>query len=149
MLRNARQTKILELIGQQDIETQAELTIELKKVGFNITQATVSRDIKELGLVKVVSSNNKYKYLYPENDDQNSKLLNIFRESVLTIETALNQIVIKTISGSANSACIIIDKLNNDSIVGTLAGDDTIFIIIKTVEEVDEVYRILQNLKRK
>lgn len=149
MLRNARQTKILELIEKKDIGTQTELTNELNKEGFAITQATVSRDIKELGLVKVVSSNNKYKYLYPENSNQDSKLLNIFRESVLTIETALNQIVIKTISGSANSACVIIDKLNFSSIVGTLAGDDTIIIIVKTIKDVDEVYRALQTLKRK
>lgn len=155
MAKSARQNKILQLISEKDIGTQAELTAELIKEGFNITQATVSRDIKSLGLIKIASPLKGYKYYYPESNESNEnnenklKLLTIFRESVISIEKAINLIVLKTISGSANSACLIIDKLNIEGVAGTLAGDDTIIVIIKRIEDIDYVYGELNKLLRK
>lgn len=149
MVRTSRQNKILELIEKKDIETQTELMKELNFAGFTATQATVSRDIRELGLIKTISATDKYKYVFPETKPQNNKLLTIFKESVVAIEKAINLIVLKTISGSANSACLIIDKLNIKGVAGTLAGDDTIVVIIKTIEEVNDVYNELKKLLNK
>lgn len=146
MIRTERQNKILELIASKDINTQTELTKELNKQGYNITQATVSRDIKQLGLIKTISANNGYKYVYPDTNVYDTKLLTIFKESVLSIDKAINLIVLKTISGSANSACVIIDKLNIKGVAGTLAGDDTIVVIIKIAEEIDNIYEKLRSL---
>lgn len=146
MIRTARQNKILELIANKDIDTQTELTSELRKEGYKITQATVSRDIKQLGLLKTATATSGYKYIYPETKAQDTRLLTIFRESVISIDKAINLIVLKTISGSANSACVIIDKLNIKGVAGTLAGDDTIVVIIKTTEEVNYVYNELRKL---
>ncbi|MDD4315787.1 MAG: arginine repressor [Clostridia bacterium] len=148
MVRTDRQDKILELIEHKDIETQAELTSELVKAGFQVTQATVSRDIKDLGLIKAASARG-YKYLYGQNNDHNSRLLNIFKESVISIQTAMNLIVLKTMSGSANSACVIIDKLNIEGVVGTLAGDDNLVVIVKNLDLVDSVTTRLKNLMQK
>lgn len=148
MTRSDRREKILQLIAQKDIETQSELTKELVDAGFQVTQATVSRDIKDLGLVKAASAKG-YKYLHSPSSDQNTRLLNIFKESVIGIQTAMNLIVLKTMSGSANSACVIIDKLNIEGVVGTLAGDDTIVVIIKNLELVDSVTTYLKTLMHK
>lgn len=143
MVRGERQLRILELISKNDIETQADLSNALLKQGYNVTQATISRDIRELGLIKVVTQNKKYKYLYPQQSDQRIKLINLFKESVLSIDKAMNMIVIKTISGSANTACLLIDKLNLKGVVGSLAGDDTIVVIVKTIDEVEIIYNKL------
>jgi transcriptional regulator of arginine metabolism len=148
MTRSDRRNKILELIAQKDIETQSELTQELIAAGFRVTQATVSRDIKDLGLVKAASAKG-YKYLYNPGNDQNTRLLNIFKESVVSIQTAMNLIVLKTMSGSANSACVIIDKLNIEGVVGTLAGDDTLVVIVKNLDLVESVMTYLKTLMHK
>lgn len=148
MTRSDRRDKILQLIAQKDIETQAELTRELIDAGFQVTQATVSRDIKDLGLVKAASAKG-YRYLHNVGNDQNTRLFNIFKESVISIQPAMNLIILKTMSGSANSACVIIDKLNIEGVVGTLAGDDTIVVIIKNLELVDSVTTYLKTLMQK
>ena len=110
MARNARQLKILELISKKDIETQDELAAELKREHFPATQATISRDIKELGLVKV-SDGKKQKYARDAADSNiSAKLLNMFRHAVFSIDYALNNVVIKTISGAANSAGMFVDR---------------------------------------
>ncbi len=145
MIRTKRQAKILQIIGEKDIETQSELTQELIAAGFKVTQATVSRDIKDLGLVKS-ASNNKYKYIYPEINHQQSRYLALFKQSVISIDTAMNLIILKTVAGSANSACMAIDKLNEPSIVGTLAGDDTIVVIVKTIENIKIIYNKLKEM---
>lgn len=135
-MKAIRHSKILELIKSMDVETQEELAAELKKTGMNVTQATVSRDIKELKLIKVMASSGKYKYapISPTENYLSNKLVSIFAQTVLYTESVGNIVVIKTITGSANAACEAIDSLNFDGIVGTIAGDNTIFILVRTPE---------------
>jgi len=137
MTRSRRQSKILEVISGLEIETQEDLVKLLNEEGLKITQATISRDIKELGLIKVLGSNKKYKYVYADSDEQqiSTKLLNMLRESVISIKTAQNMIVIKTLSGSANTAGMAVDKLNYHEIVGCVAGDDTLLVILESAED--------------
>lgn len=146
--RNARQLKILELIAQKDIETQDELAAELLRENFPVTQATISRDIKELGLVKV-SDGKKQKYAREYNDYSiSNKILNMFRHAVYSVDYALNIAVIKTISGAANSAGMFVDRMNFGGVMGCVAGDDTLMVITKSeavahdlVEELNEILR--------
>ena len=137
MYRNARQAKILEIISKNEIETQEELCNELVKLNFNVTQATISRDIKELGLVKTLSANNKYKYTSVKSSDIkiSEKLLNVFREAVITIASANNLVIVKTLSGSANAVGMVIDQMHFNEMFGSVAGDDTLLIIAKSNDE--------------
>lgn len=146
MTRQNRQGRILELIAGGDIGTQAEIADALNEEGYAVTQATVSRDIKELGLIKSITESKTYKYFAPENKDKKAKHINIFRESVVAIEKAMNLIVIKTLTGSANSACVFVDNLQNKDIVGTLAGDDTVLIITKSTDDAEKVFSELQRM---
>lgn len=135
--RSTRQSKILELISVKEIETQDELVAELRAADFDITQATISRDIKELGLIKILSQDSgKYKYSLVEASENvvSNKNIIIFKESVITIKTAQNLCVIKTIKGMASAICGLIDKLNLDSVMGAVNGDDTIMVIFPTYE---------------
>ena len=146
MSRVKRQTLLLEIIAEKEIETQKELTYELKKQGYDVTQATISRDIKELGLVKISSmKSNRQKYFYNEpNSEKFPKLINLFQESVLKIDSAMNIIVLKTIAGSANTACLLIDKLNIEDIIGSIAGDDNVLLVVNKIENVPEVIAKLE-----
>ncbi len=136
-----RHSKILEIIEKKDIETQEELAEELRKEGIDVTQATVSRDIKELRLVKVLAPSGIYKYAVIDNNnmDISPKLIRVFAESVLSIDYANNLIVIKTLAGSAQAAASAIDALNWKEIVGCIAGDDTIMVVVRENESVREV----------
>lgn len=149
MTRKNRQTRILELISSKEIGTQSELVDALSAEGFEVTQATASRDIKELGLVKVLTDGKTYKYAVPEISDKSSRHINLFKESVISIEKAMNIIVIRTITGAANSACLLIDKLSLSSILGTLAGDDTIMVVVRSLEETNSVYAKLKEFLAK
>ncbi len=147
MQRITRREKILELIKEKNIQTQTELMKYLKIAGFNATQATISRDIKQLGLIKVAVKDGSYKYIRShQNKEYDNKLLTMFREAVISIQKASDLIVLKTISGSANSACFTIDKLNINGVAGTLAGDDTIFVAIQSKDMQDKVFTELNNL---
>lgn len=129
-----RQTKILEIIAQNDIETQGQLMQALAEAGLRVTQATVSRDIKQLRLVKRAGPYGVLRYEVSEPTDRpefSSKLETIFRESVIHCSCAQNIVVIKTLPGLASAACAAIDKMNVTSIVGSLAGDDTAFIAMR------------------
>ncbi|HHW89840.1 MAG TPA: arginine repressor [Clostridiales bacterium] len=150
MGRTTRQTKILEIISKKDIETQEELVAELKKANFDVTQATVSRDIKELGLIKVLGESRKYKYALEKTGNSNIsvKLTNLFRESVISIESANNLIVVKTLSGSANAAAVMVDKSGYGGVLGCIAGDDTFLIVCKNEEVVDKVLEKLHDIIR-
>jgi|SRR5690554_2510662 transcriptional regulator of arginine metabolism len=150
MGRTSRQTKILEIISKKDIETQEELVAELKKVNFNVTQATVSRDIKELGLIKVLGESRKYKYALEKTGNSNIsvKLTNLFRESVISIDSANNLIVVKTLSGSANAAAVMVDKSGYDGVLGCIAGDDTFLIVCRNEEVVEKVLQKLHDIIR-
>ena len=141
MHRNARQAAILELISKQDIETQEELCNELNKLNFNVTQATISRDIKDLKLYKVAGTTKKYKYAYIEGDGDavNNKMHNLFRECVQSINYANNIIIIKTMRSNGSTAGAFIDSLQLKQIIGTVAGDDTVLIVVDSNESTPEI----------
>ncbi len=141
MKKYTRQTKILELISKKEIETQEELADGLKAMGIDVTQATISRDIKELRLVKVMSKNGKYKYatIGQSQEGITDRLNKIFENSVVSIDNAMNIIVLKTIPGAAQICASAIDYMGVEEIVGTLAGDDTVFVAIRTMENIEQV----------
>lgn len=138
-----RQAKLLEIISTRDIETQEELAEELKKEGMDITQATVSRDIKELKLIKVLTEKGTYKYatIVPKDNVMSNKLVNIFAQTVNSVQNVGNFICIKTLTGSAGSACEAIDSMNLEGLVGTIAGDNTIFILAINEEKAKEIVK--------
>ena len=138
--RNARQQKLIELINEKAIETQDELVTYLQEAGFDVTQATVSRDIKELGLVKVSVDGKRQRYTKEKGDTLvTSKFLDMFRHSVVSIDFAQNIIVIKTLSGSANVAGMMVDRLKNKDVLGSVAGDDTVFAVMRNNESAERV----------
>ena len=141
MKKYTRQTKILELISKKEIETQEELAEGLKAMGIDVTQATISRDIKELRLVKVMSKNGKYKYatIGQSQEGITDRLNKIFENSVVSIDNAMNIIILKTIPGAAQICASAIDYMGVDDIVGTLAGDDTVFVAIRTMDDIENV----------
>jgi len=141
MMKAQRHIKIREIIANKDIETQEELVEELKKAGYNVTQATVSRDIKELHLVKVPTNDGRYKYSLPADHRFNplQKLKRMLTESFVGIEKSENLIVMKTLPGNANAVSALIDNLDWPEIIGTIAGDDTILIICRDREKVPEI----------
>lgn len=136
MHRNARQATILDIISKKDIETQEELCAELNKLNFNVTQATISRDIKDLKLYKVAGTTKKYKYAYieGEGDVVTNKMRNLFRECVQSINYANNIIVVKTMRGNGSTAGAFIDSLQFSEIIGSVAGDDTVLIVVDNNE---------------
>ncbi|WP_123053581.1 arginine repressor [Clostridium sp. JN-1] len=146
-MKVTRHAKILEIINTKDIETQEELASELRKSGMDVTQATVSRDIKELKLIKVLGENGKYKYATISHTENflSNKLINIFSQTVISVENVQNFIVIKTISGSGSAAAEAIDSLKFEGIAGTVAGDNTIFILARDSEKAQV---ITQKMKR-
>ncbi len=131
MERTSRQSKILEIIAAYEIETQEELVAKLREDGCHVTQATVSRDIKELGLIKAQTKSGKYAYSHVDNQTHkiSGKIVNMFRESVISVASSGNLIVIKTLNGSANAAALLVDKLGMDEILGSVAGDDTLLVV--------------------
>ena len=132
-MKNARQQKILELIEKYDIDTQETLIERLREAGYIVTQTTVSRDIKQLSLVKGVTGRGTYKYVSPgAKSVSNAPVLNsAITESIIHIEVAENIIVIKTLSGMANAVGVCIDSLHILGVVGSVAGDDTILLVAK------------------
>lgn len=135
-MKARRHAKILELIKEHDIETQDELLRYLREAGFDVTQATVSRDIKELRLVKALSSSGSYKYSTSSEGslDMSSKFYSLFSDSVLSVESAQNMLVIKCLNGMAQAVCASMDAMVWSGFVGTLAGEDTIFVVCRTNE---------------
>ncbi|WP_368487822.1 arginine repressor [Clostridium sp. BJN0013] len=146
-MKVTRHAKILEIINSNNIETQEELAEKLKSSGMNVTQATVSRDIKELKLIKVLSDNGKYKYATISHTESflSNKLVNIFSQTVISVENIDNFVVIKTISGSASAAAEAIDSLGFIGIAGTIAGDNTIFVMARDKEK---AHSITQKMKK-
>ena len=146
MTNKSRQQAILDIISMHELDTQDDLVSILQQRGFVVTQATVSRDIKQLGLVKIAGKSKKYRYVqvnYKENG-YNAKYDNIFKESVLSMQCAGNIIVIKTVTGAANSACAFIDNMVISDMLGSIAGDDTIFCVTKSAESAAEVLKMLK-----
>ena len=147
-----RHLKIIELIKNFDICTQEELVFKLKQSGFNVTQATISRDIKKLKLKKVTINDKSQKYVLGSNNnkkDKNFNLTNVFKESITSISYAGNIIVVKTLNGMAMAIAMVIDNMNDSKILGTIAGDDTIFCAIENVNESFEIgQNIINNLNK-
>lgn len=148
MARSSRQSKILELMSTKEIETQDELARELKNANFEITQATISRDIKELGLTKILSSSGKYKYAILGSEQQvvSNKYINIFKECVISAKSALNLVVIKTIKGMGVGVCSFIDKLNLNELMGATYGDDTVMLVFPSTTYASEAVVTLNDL---
>ena len=133
-MKNQRQAKILEIISTKDIETQEQLLQELQEAGFYSTQATISRDIKELRVVKELTNFGTYRYTTSAKDGTHTfsaRLNTIFRECITSYDYAQNIIVIKTMPGLASAAASAIDGMNMSVVVGTLAGDDTVFVVMR------------------
>lgn len=133
-MKKRRLAKILELIRNYKIETQEELQSYLYDCGFEVTQATISRDIKELRLVKELSDEGRYIYstgVKNARDDSGLITSGIFRESVISVDYAVNTVCIKCFSGTANAACAAIDSMKWSGVLGTIAGDDTIFVLCR------------------
>lgn len=135
-MKAGRHARILALISEHPIETQDELLTLLKTEGYKATQATISRDIKDLRLVKTLGSDGKYRYVSAEKkpSDIHSGFSSLFSTTVVSIDYAGNIVVIKTLSGMAQAVCASLDSLNYSSVVGTIAGDDTIFIACRSAE---------------
>ena len=138
-MKNNRQNKILELIAQKIILTQEDLQNALQAEGFNVTQSTVSRDIKELRLVKGHDANGNYRYLSADmpivNEHPSAHYRELFMRSVKSVDYALNNVVIKCYNGMASGACVAIDSLYSSHMLGSLAGDDTILVVTRSEAE--------------
>ena len=133
-MKSQRQAKIVEIISNTDVETQEQLLQALVEAGFNSTQATISRDIKEMRIVKELTSLGTYRYSVPEKDAApalSDRLNNIFRECLVGVDYAENLVVIHTLSGMANAAASALDAMHSSAVLGTLAGDDTVMIVMR------------------
>lgn len=146
-MKSKRHAKILEIISSKEIETQEELAEELKKEGFDVTQATVSRDIKNLKLVKVQAASGKSKYVASSGEQKNiiDRLSNILENTVLSVENVDKMIIVKTITGSGPITAEALDQLENADIAGTVAGDNTIFIMVRTLEGAEKLASRIRN----
>ncbi len=148
MSKKLRHDAIIDLITKNDVATQEELTAELVNMGFDVSQATVSRDIKELNLIKVEGVNKKFKYVKVEvgSSDLSPQIINLFKQITTSIEFANNLIVVKTLSGNASAAGMAIDQMHFSQILGTIAGDDTVLIVTKSTADAEIVIKGLRSL---
>ena len=151
-MKQTRQNKILELIAVQEIETQEELAKRLQEAGFQVTQATVSRDIRELALTKVTGKNGRQKYASLDyggvvRTEYSECYAKVLQSGMVSMEQADNLLVIKTESGMAMAVATAVDALGIDEIVGSIAGDDTIMCAVRSAELVPGVIEQLKNLK--
>jgi len=150
-MKSSRQDLILEIIEKTDVETQNQLMEELLKRGVKSTQATLSRDIKELRLVKELSSGGKYRYVPAVREEINGndfRLRKIFRESVSSCAVAQNIVVIKTIQGLASAACAMLDSMAIPDLVGSIAGDDTAFLAMRDNQSAEQICREIREMLR-
>lgn len=147
-MKSERQNAILEIISTREIETQQQLLQALAEKGINSTQATLSRDIKDMHLVKELSVSGNYRYVAAkqENDDFDQRLRKIFKEGVISCDVAQNLLIIKTIPGLAPAACSAIETMKVDGLVGTLAGHDTGFLALKDGEAAENLYHEIERL---
>ncbi|TAH71491.1 MAG: arginine repressor [Anaerolineaceae bacterium] len=152
-MKISRQSKILELINKYDIETQEDLAEWLLKEGYNVTQATVSRDIRELKLTKVAMDDGRQKYITIQKTEpgMSEKYTRVLRDGFVSMDMAQNILVIKTVSGMAMAVAAALDALQMNSIVGCIAGDDTILCAIRTAQEtvtvMEKLNKIIKNVE--
>ena len=149
-MKTKRQRKIIELITNYDIETQEELAAKLVENGFNVTQATISRDIRELNLTKIAIKGGKQKYAVQSSSDivSNSKYMRVLNDGIITMDTAGNILVVKTVSGMAMAVAAALDAVQIKEILGCIAGDDTIMCVVKHAEETDRVKEHIESFIR-
>lgn len=152
-MKNGRHEKILEIIATHPIETQEELIIALKNSGYNVTQSTVSRDIKQLGLIKVLDVSGRYRYAknLPHKEASvpladHERLLDAFKRSAISVRYAMNNVVIKCYSGMAQGACVAFDSLFSNWVIGSLAGEDTILVITTDEPSAADLTRKLNDI---
>lgn len=138
-MKKKRLEKIKEIIAEHIVVTQEDLLMHLKRAGYEVTQATVSRDMKELRLVKGLDSLENYRYMSPKAELPKLQMNfnDIFTGGVISVDYAMNNVVLKCHSGMANAACAALDRMEMESVVGTLAGDDTILVITRTPEQAE------------
>lgn len=149
-MKTLRQKKIMELVENQEISTQEELAEALKKAGFEVTQATISRDIKELRFVKIPTGNNTYRYglppersNFPQNDE---RLKRMIQDSVVSLDYSENLVVLRTYPGNAQAVASLIDGAEWESVIGTVAGDDTILLVVKPLGQVENLIKKIRSL---
>ena len=149
-MKTKRQRKIIELITNYDIETQEELAAKLVENGFNVTQSTISRDIIELNLTKIATKGGKQKYAVQSSSDivSNSKYMRVLNDGIITMDTAGNILVVKTVSGMAMAVAAALDAMQIKEILGCIAGDDTIMCVVKHAEETDRVKEHIESFIR-
>ena len=135
-MKSQRQAKILEIISRKEIETQEELCDELNALNYTVTQATISRDIRDLHLFKVAGIEKKYRYAYINDGESeiSPKMRSLFRDCIVFVKAAKNLVVVKTLTGNGANAGAVVDKLNYAGIVGSVAGDDTLLIVCESDE---------------
>lgn len=149
-MKAERHAKIIELIRKHNIETQEELADKLNEEGYNVTQATVSRDIRELKLTKVADGAGRQKYVFLDGKDNSmsDKFIRILKEAYVSVDMAQNILVVNTVSGMAMAVAAAIDAMNYHEIVGCIAGDDTIMCAVRTVEDtknlMDKIHKLVK-----
>ena len=137
MARNSRQAKVLELISQKEIETQEDLVAELKNAGYEVTQATISRDIKELALIKIATENGKYNYatISTGSATASTKVSGLFKQCVVSIKKAMNLVVVKTLKGTAQMAATYLDQMSISEVLGITFGTDAVMLVTADIED--------------
>ena len=150
-MKSKRQEEILRLIGEQDIETQEQMLEGLRACGIRATQATISRDIKELNLVKQAAGNGAYRYVVSQVDRQPQhnyagRLHNIFCQGVTAFDHAQNIVVVKTMPGLASAVGAALDGMEMEGVVGSLAGDDTVILIMRTTQMAEELCKEMESM---
>ncbi len=147
-MKSNRQNEILQIIASRDIETQEELAAALRERGYQVTQATVSRDIREMRLIKAAARSGGFKYAKPERHEiaVSERLIRILNDSLISVDASGNLIVVKTLSGSANVAAEALDNLGWPEILGTIAGDNTIFMAVRNESDTAEITARIRRL---
>ena len=151
MVKARRHQRILDIVRSKPIQTQEDLSAELAREGMSVTQATISRDIKELRLIKAPVGDGSYRYTIPVDrniDDINRRIERVFREAVISVEDSDNIVVIKTLEGAAQAIGAIVDDLDWPEVVGSLAGDDTIFVVVKPADKALEIMARFNRFRR-
>ena len=149
-MKNLRQKAIVEIINKYEVDTQQRLAALLRDAGFEATQATVSRDIKDMSLIKVATDRNTYKYALPHTAPtigSVQKFHSVFHDSIISADVAGNILVVKTYPGMANAVCAAMDQINFEDVVGTIAGDDTIFMAIRSEAQAKALKQKLLEMK--
>ena len=150
-MKSRRHNSILKIINSNEVGTQEDLMMLLNQAGFNVTQATISRDIRELKLTKIAAENGgqKYSVMHQNTKDISDKYIRIFHDALISVDTAQNILVLKTVAGMAMAVAAALDSMHFEGVVGCIAGDDTIFCAVRTVEETFKVADKIRKLTSK